>query len=121
MAKVDYLHTNKDCNEARDELVMLCNELESRKAGFFVVESVVGYRKNYEAKLFEQSMQEGGNRVLDIIWICHPKWIMDFQRFLKRTSVLPRPSGVPLLAFGASTISSVSINAKIPSFKVSVI
>lgn len=53
MAKVDYLHTNKDCNEARDELVMLCNELESRKAGFFVVESVVGYRKNYEAKLFE--------------------------------------------------------------------
>lgn len=53
MAKVDYLHTNKDCNEARDELVMLCNELESWKARFFVVEFAVGYRKNYEAKLFE--------------------------------------------------------------------
>lgn len=38
MAKIDYPHTIKDCNEAQDKLVMLRNKLENRKARPSIIE-----------------------------------------------------------------------------------
>lgn len=67
--------TIKDHKEAWDELVMLCNELESNKAKLSIVEFVVGEKKAYEARLFEEPMQEGGNKVLNIIRSFHPNWL----------------------------------------------
>lgn len=63
----------RDLNSERNEMIVLRNNLKSYKANFIITESNLAERNARKAKLIEESMQEGGNKVLNVIRSFHPE------------------------------------------------